>query len=327
MYKLAVLALTASIVAGNPLQQNTKDDRTIIVKFDGLAVKYPHVTTSIGVYDGLNFSNIWVGYQDFIDGTGSNASDSRPSSRNKVGLWRSPSWSLTSTTVSPTSSTVGKSAPSFGVNFPGSTTYTFDLKSFKFGCAPGNNLCEFVATGTRGAADRSIELFGASPAGNRFGTAIPDPARFSNLESVYFDTGLLNTGALGKPEVNRDFWMDEIELVLHRRSPSSSSTSTTAAPTKTRATRRPLPTKPPAPLPPLPPVINCPDVCIANTDDCGQTWGGCFEFCLATWPSFTPPTVCTITLGGLTTTGEVTATTVIVPTTTLLHVSFPTWLS
>lgn len=254
-----------------------------------------------------------VGYQDFIDGTNSNASTSRPSSRNKVGLWRSPP-----------SNQVGKSPPSFGTRFSGSTADTFDLKSFKFGCAPGNNLCEFVATGTRGGTDQSIELFGASPAGNRFGTAVPDPARFSNLESVYFDTGLLNTGALGKPEVNRDFWIDEIELVLHRRSPSSSSTSTTAAPTKTRATHRPLVTKPPAPAPPLPPVINCPDVCIANTDDCGQTWGGCFEFCLSPWPSFTPPTVCTITSGGLTTTGEVTATTVIIPTTTLLHVAWPT---
>ncbi|KAI0168515.1 hypothetical protein BJ166DRAFT_496750 [Pestalotiopsis sp. NC0098] len=323
MFKLAVFAFAASNVAGTPLHQNAIGDKTIIVTFDGLTVRYPHVTTSIGVYDGLNFSNIYprltslldsgVGYQDFIDGTGSSASASRPSSRNKVGLWRSPP-----------SNQVGKSPPSFGTKFSGSTTDTFDLKSFKYGCAPGNNLCEFVATGTRGGTNQGSQVFGASPAGNRFGTALPDPARFSNLESVHFDTGLLNTGALGKPEVNTNFWIDEIEVVLHRRGSSSSSTSTTTASTKTRATRRPLVTKPPVPLPPLPPFINCPDVCVANTDDCGQTWGGCFEFCLATWPTFTAPTVCTITLGGLTTTGEVTATTVIVPTSVSLQVTIPT---
>lgn len=58
MFKLAVLAFAASNVAGTPLHQNAIGDKTIIVTFDGLTVRHPHVTTSIGVYDGLNFSNI-----------------------------------------------------------------------------------------------------------------------------------------------------------------------------------------------------------------------------------------------------------------------------
>ncbi|KAF7524554.1 hypothetical protein G7054_g11381 [Neopestalotiopsis clavispora] len=58
------------------------------------------------------------------------------------------------------------------------------------------------------------------------------------------------------------------------------------------------------PTVPRPPIRNCPDICVETSDDCGQKWGGCFDYCLSPWPTFMPPTVCTITSEGVTTTGQ-----------------------
>ncbi|ETS88204.1 hypothetical protein PFICI_02032 [Pestalotiopsis fici W106-1] len=295
MHKLTALALATTFAMGNSRHHGATGNVNIIVKFDNLVVKGSDNTTSIGIYNGLNFSNIWVGYQasaDTIDLNGSAAYGIRSPSRNKVGVWQDE---------------VGKSPPSFGVHYLGSKFDSFDLKSFKWGCAPEMEPCAFAAIGSREGEEGSSQSFGQDqPGGDRFGVAITEPLYFTNVDLVSFRTDPLDTN-----KVNGDVWIDELELILHRRGPSS--LTTTAPPTKTQPVPRPLFTKSPVP-PHL--VLNCPDICVANSDDCGQNWGGCFDFCLSPWPTFTPPTVCTITSNGVATTGETTATTVIMPSTT-----------
>ncbi|KAI0163398.1 hypothetical protein BJ166DRAFT_498040 [Pestalotiopsis sp. NC0098] len=279
MYKLVALAVAAvSIASANPVQEHRRDDfsQDFDADFDDLVVRgsgHP-----IGHYKGLSFSNLYV--EDASDLDGEQSYRARPLSGNNVAVFQDPAGR-------------GAPLPSIKAQHRGGVTDTFDLKSLNWGCATSSVPCELVVTGHRNGKRVASATFSVSTDNQGSVKQAVFDDDFSGIDKVKFHPH--HSGSARRATVDAGVtWLDDIEYTVYPGNDVPVGYGSNPLPTTSETvssieiiTDLPVPTN------------TCfGDVCFDGIDDCGQTFGGCFDACITPWPVFTPPNECLSTSGG-----------------------------
>lgn len=221
-----------------------------------------------------------IDVEDASDLDGEQSYRARPLSGNNVAVFQDPAGR-------------GAPLPSIKAQHRGGVTDTFDLKSLNWGCATSSVPCELIVTGHRNGKRVASATFSVSTDNQGSAKQAVFDDDFSGIDKVKFHPH--HSGSARRATVDAGVtWLDDIEYTVYPGNDvpvgyGSNPLPTTSEPVSSIEIITDLPV----------PTNTCfGDVCFDGIDDCGQTFGGCFDACITPWPVFTPPNECLSTSGG-----------------------------